>query len=55
MIEIPPKFAGMPPVNPEAWAQMAKDRELGKGSIPQVIASCRNPSYGYASGNETMA
>ena len=55
MIEIPPKFAGMPPVNPEARAQMAKDRELGKGSIPQVIASCRNPSYGYASGNETMA
>ena len=29
MIEIPPKFAGMPPVNPEARAQMAKDRELG--------------------------
>ena len=29
MIEIPPKFAGMPPVNPEAQAQMAKDRELG--------------------------
>ena len=29
MIEIPPKFAGMPPVNPEARARMAKDRELG--------------------------
>ena len=29
MIEIPPKFAGMPPVNPEARAKMAKDRELG--------------------------
>ena len=29
MIEIPPKFAGMPPVNPEARAQMARDRELG--------------------------
>ena len=29
MIEIPPKFAGMPPVNPEAQARMAKDRELG--------------------------
>ena len=29
MIEIPPKFAGMPPVNPEAHAQMAKDRDLG--------------------------
>ena len=29
MIEIPPKFAGMPPVNPRARAQMAKDRELG--------------------------
>ena len=29
MIEIPPKFAGMPPVNPEARAQIAKDRELG--------------------------
>ncbi len=29
MIEIPPKFAGMPPVNPEARAQMAEDRELG--------------------------
>ena len=29
MIEIPPKFAGMPPVNPEARAQMAKNRELG--------------------------
>ena len=29
MIEIPPKFAGLPPVNPESRAQMAKDRELG--------------------------
>ena len=29
MIEIPPKFAGKPPVNPEAHAQMAKDRDLG--------------------------
>ena len=29
MIEIPPKFAGMPPANPDARAQMAKDRELG--------------------------
>ena len=29
MIEIPPKFAGMPPVNPEARAQMARERELG--------------------------
>ena len=29
MIEIPPKFAGMPPVNPESLAQMAKDREMG--------------------------
>ena len=29
MFEIPPKFAGMPPVNPEARAQMARDRELG--------------------------
>ena len=29
MIEIPPKFAGMPPVNPESRAQMAKDREIG--------------------------
>ena len=29
MIEIPPKFAGMPPVNPEARVQMAEDRELG--------------------------
>ena len=32
MIEIPPKFAGMPPVNPMVWAQMAKDCELGKGA-----------------------
>ena len=29
MIEIPPKFAGMPPVNPEARAQMSRDCELG--------------------------
>ena len=29
MIEIPPKFAGMPPVNPESRAQMAIDREMG--------------------------
>ena len=29
MIEIPPKFAGLPPVNPESRAEMAKDRELG--------------------------
>ena len=29
MIEIPPKFAGLPPVNPESRAQMAKDREMG--------------------------
>ena len=29
MIEIPPKFAGMPPVNPRARAQMAIDREMG--------------------------
>ena len=29
MIEIPPKFAGRPPVNPESRAEMAKDRELG--------------------------
>ena len=29
MIEIPPKFAGMPPVNPESQAQMAKDRDKG--------------------------
>ena len=29
MIEIPPKFAGQPPVNPESRAQMAEDRELG--------------------------
>ena len=28
MIEIPPKFAGLPPVNPESRAQMAKEREL---------------------------
>ena len=29
MIEIPPKFAGQPPVNPESRARMAKARELG--------------------------
>ena len=29
MIEIPPKFAGMPPINPESQAQTAKDREMG--------------------------
>ena len=29
MIEIPPKFAGLPPVNPESRARMAKERELG--------------------------
>ena len=29
MIEIPPKFAGQPPVNPESRAQMAKQREMG--------------------------
>ena len=29
MIEIPPKFAGQPPVNPESRARMAKERELG--------------------------
>ena len=28
MIEIPPKFAGQPPVNPDSRAQMAKEREL---------------------------
>ncbi|MDR1921320.1 MAG: DUF1156 domain-containing protein [Candidatus Adiutrix sp.] len=27
MIEIPPKFAGRPPVNPDARAQLAQDRE----------------------------
>ena len=29
MIEIPPKFAGRPPVNPESRARMAEDGELG--------------------------
>ena len=29
MIEIPPKFAGRPPVNPESRARMAESRELG--------------------------
>ena len=29
MIEIPPKFAGRPPVNPESRARMAENRELG--------------------------
>ena len=29
MIEIPPKFAGLPPVNPESRAQMAEDRDKG--------------------------
>ena len=29
MIEIPPKFAGLPPVNPESRAQMAEDRAKG--------------------------
>ena len=28
MIEIPPKFAGLPPINPESQAQIAKDREM---------------------------
>ena len=29
MIEIPPKFAGMPPVNPKSREQMAENREMG--------------------------
>ncbi len=29
MIEIPPKFAGLPPANPESRAQMAEDRDKG--------------------------
>ncbi len=29
MIEIPPKFAGQPPVNPESRARMAEDRDKG--------------------------
>ena len=29
LIEIPPKFSGQPPVNPESRAQMAEDRDKG--------------------------